>query len=385
MKSKNKFKLNRKLFTIHSWCGLLLGIFYFIIAISGASIVFMEELNNVIYGDDIKIEIPADSEKLSYNQLLDAAKQQYPNATFISLSEDPKHPDHAWGMYAGASTSGWFDNGFYNLDYINPYTGKIVFKANSNGYHNVLAFLDSMHVSLRLGAGGTVIVGIACLAILISLITGFIIYRKSVLKVLTFKTRIKFRNWRTATSDLHRVIGTWALLINFCIFGTGLYMYYPVFTPQLWKDVSKSFNTPVVHPDFDVSLDSLFTQSTQIFPAMIPTGFSVACDTSRSIFIFGTTKEKLFLNQDNFATVTYDWAGKVKDKMYKTWKEMGAKEKFDNTYFTALHTGWAYGTTGKIIWTIFGFAPAFLSITGFMLWWRRKRKSNRINQTIQKQ
>lgn len=387
MKQKRKFKLNRKLFTIHGYTGLFIGIFYLIIAISGASIVFMEELNNLIYGDDITIQVPAQGKTLSYDELVAILQKQHPVASFISISKDVEHPEHAWAAYTGIpEKTGWFGNSFAYLDYIDPYTGKIIFSGNTNGYHNILAFLDTMHTTLWLGSAGVFTVGIVCVAILISLITGFIIYRKSILKVITFKTRIKFKNWRTANSDLHRVIGTWALLINLFIFGTGMYMFYPVFTPQWWSDTNKIVNEKpqIFKQALTISLDSMYKKSTALVPEMQTTGLSISYDTSRSVFVFGTVG-KLILNEDNFASINYSWDGSVKEKTYKTWNEMSGKEKFDNSYFTMMHTGWAYGTTGKIIWTIGGFTPAILSLTGFMLWIRRKKlfKKKQITQTIQ--
>lgn len=381
LETKNSFGLNKKLFKIHSWTGLFIGIFYTIIAISGASIVFMEELDELIYGNDKRIEIPVNGKKLSYDQLFKIAQKEYPDANGYYLYPNEKHADYAITMVAGQPTeNGWFGNGLANIDYMNPYTGEIVYRTNTNGYHNILGFLDSMHTSLRLGSGGVVIVAVACVAILLSLITGFIIYRKFIWKALTFRIKIKFKNWRTASSDLHRVIGTWALLVNLFIFGTGMYMFYPVFTPTWWADTSKMANekpAPVIKPQITVSIDSLFADSKKRIPEMNPLYFGVSCDTSRSISISGNTTDKLFLNMDNSASITYKWDGTFKEKSYTKWRELTSMEKFDNFFFTGLHTGWAYGTTGKIIWTIGGFTPAFLSITGFMLWWRRGRKSQK--------
>jgi len=44
----------------------------------------------------------------------------------------------------------------------------------------------------------------------------------------------------------------------------------------------------------------------------------------------------------------------------------------DNINFSLFHTGCAFGIPGKIIWRLMGFTPAFLSESGFILWWRRK-------------
>ncbi|MFM7024035.1 MAG: PepSY-associated TM helix domain-containing protein [Flavobacteriales bacterium] len=378
-----KIKINRKLFAIHSWLGLILGVIFAVISFSGASIVFMHELQDALYGDDITVE-KSDQPKLSYDELLEIGKKEFPNSKFINIGYDPDHLDQAYFITGDEpSEKGWLKNGNWKNHYVNPYTGEIMMTAESDGTNNILGWLDSMHVSLRLGSGGVAIVGFMAVGVVLSLITGLIFYRKSIWKVLTFKTRIKFKNWRTISSDTHRVIGTWALLINFCIFGTGIYYYYPVFTPTWWSETSTEISTPaakIVSPQLSCSLDSLMNNAKSIYPHITPSYISIPCDTSRTINIYGASSQKLVWNIDNSASFTYTWDGVLKEKSFKTWDEMGAKEKFDNVNFTMLHTGWAWGIVGKILWTIFGFAPAILSITGFLLWWRKKRGNKNLKK-----
>lgn len=42
-----------------------------------------------------------------------------------------------------------------------------------------------------------------------------------------------------------------------------------------------------------------------------------------------------------------------------------------------LHFGRAYGLAVKTLWTLLGLAPCILFITGFLMWWKRKRGSPR--------
>jgi uncharacterized iron-regulated membrane protein len=42
---------------------------------------------------------------------------------------------------------------------------------------------------------------------------------------------------------------------------------------------------------------------------------------------------------------------------------------------STLHFGQFAGLLGKIVWSIGGLSPALLSLTGFALWWRRRRSS----------
>ena len=209
---------------------------------------------------------------------------------------------------------------------------------------------------------------------LLSLVTGFMIYRKSILKVLLFRIKIKFKNWRTVSSDLHRVVGTWALIINIFIFFSGCILYKNYFITAWWKEYTKpktaasSDKLILTLPPETTSLDSIAVQAKKLIPEMELETIAIACDSSKIITAVGITNEKLLGDFDNYAMINFNHDGTFKDKSYKKWEDLNTSEKFDNVNFGLLHTGWALGVTGKIIWTIMGFTPAFF-ITGFLLWW----------------
>lgn len=376
-----KIHLNRKLFKIHSWLGLGLGIVYLLISIGGASIVFMPELTNLIYGDDISFE-KQNTKKLSYDKIYEIANKKYPKSTNISFGRDLEYPNHAISLTASDEShhvTGLFENGNWKSDYINPYTGKIVYQMDNSFSGNILYWLDSLHASLRLGTGGALIVGIVSILCLLSLITGLIFYRKYILKVLLFKVKFKFKNWRTASSDLHRIMGTWALIFNLAIFGSGLYMYWDLLFPSWWKENWPPHQTEqlisINQPN--TSIDSLLIDANKRIPGIDMNYVNIARDNSKTIIFYGQTKDKLFLDVDNSGSVEYSLDGKFKKVTYKKWEQNSFWEKYGSINFMVLHTGWAFGLIGKILWTVFGFAPAILSITGFLLWWRRFGKKSR--------
>lgn len=377
-----KIRLNRKLFAIHSWLGLFLGIIYLVISIGGASIVFYSELNQTLYRDKINIEEQT-GEKLSYDEIYAIASKLHPDAMYVSIGSDPHYPRNAWTIYSSLSNpSRLFDNGTGFIDYINPYNGQIVFSANAAGKGDLVGLLNSLHVQLCLGTGGAVIVTIVSIAVLLSIITGFVFYRKNILKVLSFRIKIKFRNWRMASSDLHRVIGTWAFFINLFIFGSGLYMEYVLLTPAWWKENWPPVNTTRHVPASMPSIDKLIVNAKQLVPEISPNNAYISYDTAQSITVSGPAKEKLFLDVDNYIYIVYNFNGELREKNYKQWNSMTTREKYDNVNFNIFHTGWAFGITGKIIWTIMGFAPAFLSLSGFVLWWRKQCSKNKRKKSL---
>ena len=189
-----------------------------------------------------------------------------------------------------------------------------------------------------------------------------------------------------ASSDLHRVIGTWAFIFNLLIFLSGIYIQRKFFVEKWWDKYTKTENLhekhlhKITYPLSTVSLDSLGIVARKILPVMHFQGFSIDCGDGGTISVFGTHQESVFQAYDNFVAVDFDSSGKYVSVNYTPWKNYKTADKFTDINFSLFHTGWALGTPGKIIWCLMGFTPAFLSITGFMLWWRRKKK-RKINQS----
>lgn len=270
----------------------------------------------------------------------------------------------------------------YRVNYMDPYTAAGVLNTNSKGKNNVIDWIMGFHYSFALGEGGELFVLLIDLALLVSIITGLIFYRKYIIKVLLFKVKIKFTNWRIAASGLHRVIGTWAFIFNLLIFLSGIYIQRKFFVEKWWDKYTKTENLhekhlhKITYPLSTVSLDSLGIVARKILPVMHFQGFSIDCGDGGTISAFGTHQESVFQAYDNFVAVDFDSSGKYVSVNYTPWKDYKTADKFTDINFSLFHTGWALGTPGKIIWCLMGFTPAFLSITGFMLWWRKKKKKN---------
>jgi len=84
---KIKF-LNRKLFAIHSWLGLFIGLFYLLIAISGAISVFRFELNSLIYGSKMDFKNPESQKRVPYDTIFSMARREFPDMPYYVCGFD---------------------------------------------------------------------------------------------------------------------------------------------------------------------------------------------------------------------------------------------------------------------------------------------------------
>lgn len=394
-----KIHLNRKLFAIHSWLGLFLGFFYLLISISGAISVYRFELNSAIYGNKAGTVNEPSKKTISYDSIFSIAKKEVPGMPYYvcGFEETYKNSPAFYSAVTHVDPQLFTTSMQYKINYLDPYSGRLILPTTSEGKNNVIDWLMDFHYSFALGEGGEFFVVLLDIALLLSIITGFIFYRKYVLKTLTFRIKIKFTNWRIAASGLHRVIGTWALFFNVVIFVSGLIIQKKFFTETWWDKYTNTSTAEHHHPDkityplSSVSLDSLKTIAMQKAPYMHFLSFSIDCENGGGISAVGTKQESIFQAYDNMAVVNFDSAGRYVNTIHSTWKDYSAEDKFTDINFAALHTGWAFGTVGKIVWCIAGFSPAVLSLTGFMLWWRKKsgRKypsaKRKLNQDVNNQ
>jgi uncharacterized iron-regulated membrane protein len=376
-----KVFLNRKLFPLHSWLGLFLGIFYLLISVSGAISVFRFELNSLIYGR--KMEFAADPSKksVSYDSIFSIARREFPGMPYYVCGFDEVYTNKP-AFYSGVDhvTPKLFSPSMqYRVNYLDPYTAEAILRTDSKGKNNVIDWIMGFHYTFALGEGGELFVVLLDLALLVSIITGVIFYRRYVLKVLCFKVKIRLTNWRLASSGLHRVIGTWAMLFNLLIFLSGLYIQKKFFVERWWDKYAPAAHAgsghvhPITYPLSAVSLDSLILVSAKMAPRMHVQGVTVNCGGGGVLSVFGSIKESPFLAYDNAVSVNFDRAGHYLGTDYTPWRELTTAEKMDDINFSLFHTGWALGKPGKVIWCIMGFTPAVLSLTGFMLWWRKKK------------
>src|SRR5580704_3651982 len=68
--------LRKALFQVHLWTGVALGLYVFVISVSGSAIVFRNELYKVLWPGPKTVAVSGP--RLTHNQLRDAAQRAHP-------------------------------------------------------------------------------------------------------------------------------------------------------------------------------------------------------------------------------------------------------------------------------------------------------------------
>lgn len=353
--------VKRIITAIHSYSGLAAGLFILLLSVSGTLLVFHDELDSlqkpaVMYGDH---------QMLSVSKCYSIVKTAYPGAE-ISSCQLPQYP-MACSFFIYDST---YENGKAALEiFVNPYNGKIESsRGGSNDIrHNFMGWLSKFHNSFHAGKTGEWLLGVFAVMFVGSLLTGIILYRKSIFAVLLFR-RSAFKK-----SNLHQVIGVYALLFNLLMGVSGYWMQRYVFKKDFYT-TGTWVKTIKPSPALTFSIDTAITNMKNRYPHFTPYVIYFAQSMQGKTAVYGSNSTNAFIHSKKFADViAFDSSGAVAKTRFVNENKAGDYYDIVNSQ---LHMGKYGGWFIKLLYGLFGITGAILSITGFSLWLKRKRRNS---------
>ena len=345
---------NKKLLKYHSISGLIAGIFLFILGVTGSILVFTSNIENAI---SKKYETQGHPDAFQLDNAINNVQHHYKNwntrivhfkkgETFIFNVRKPNAR---------------------KLVFVAPHTGKIIGEIDEDSH--LSKWMLKLHYSLHAGVFGKFTILIVGLLFFTSLISGIILYRKNILKTLLFQVKLKKKNKRTYYSILHRYIGVWALFLNIILAFTGIFLSYNVAVSAL--KTSSITSPPIVKISVEKILENLKNNQTDFNPEYI----RLPSTKDKEIVINGPFKNDPFYYSIHYNKVKLD---------YKTGNIINIKKTADQSFLyrfsssiLPLHYGQFAGIFGKIFYSLIGLSGPFLSITGFYLWLKRKKKTKK--------
>lgn len=241
--------------------------------------------------------------------------------------------------------------------------------------------LYELHRSLLSGEAGHIVVGLAGLVLLGVAITGALTAwprhatRADWKRVLTVKPSIAPHRRHY---DLHRATGMWLLLFLLLMSLTGAYLCFPkqgrALVARVLPTLPASMRTPgPSEGGYGANPDVLATHAERLLPAAKWTRIQLPADGS------GTYDIRLL----QFGEPRMD-TGDTRVRMSGTRQVIDLRNPLHApagdtvlSWLFPLHSGEAFGTLGRLAWTLFGLAPPLLFATGLWLWWKRRKQKGR--------
>lgn len=352
----------------HLWIGIASGLVVFILGITGCILVFEQEI--------IQLTRPWTNAEKPDPQ----ASYLPPSVLYKSVTETLPGQDVHSIWYHGESRAAHMSAGGDSVIWVNPYTAKVTAVANSEDFFH---FIDEGHRHLWLPRDlGRALTGWGTLIFFLLLISGIILWwpkkwnKRNIDQSFKIRWRGKFKR---VNYDLHNVLGFYSLVVCIVFAFTGLMMSFSWFHQSVFwlaggqlkerveavSDTSRAGNTVMMqHVDkaWEKGMNEIgqFNKDAVIvhFPDEPKEAIYVCVDmyagTWRDVYLDQYTLEELPASNKRLTDErTGNWLSRMN---------------------YGLHVGEVGGLTTKIIYFLASLICASLPVTGFLVWWGRRRK-----------
>lgn len=208
-----------RLYDAHSWVGISLGLFLFVVCFTGSLAMFHNEL---LSWEDPARRLPISSEPVSVDQLTRDWASKYPatEIDFVSVFYPSKREPYFLGRLNHEPSDG--ERTFLERRW-HTATGAVLPERGDGLATWILDFHRDLMWPAAIGGRqiGRAIVGIAGIIMLLSIVTGIVTHRKILREIFTLRNR---RSIRVKWKDSHNVLGTWTLPFSIVMAFTGAWL-----------------------------------------------------------------------------------------------------------------------------------------------------------------
>lgn len=350
--------MRRLLFQIHLWLGVLAGLYVAIICLTGAALVFRIDLQRAL--DPHLFAVRAGGPIADPVTVMESVSRAYPQHRLSGVDA----PTTLRPAYLAYVTSG----AEFKTVLIEPVTAAVLGELPERA---AIRALQDLHYNLLAGRTGRTTNGIGAVGILILCTTGLVIWWPG---IRTWRPPSP-RRWRTSRvwRELHRGVGIWSVAFIAMSAITALSFVFPAGfrsvvnwlspvtvtrSPQSGEPVP---GTPIPSWRQTVERARPFAAGQPVARVVLPVGERGAflvMFADRSPTPAGSELTAVYLDQ-------YTSERLVTSANARSWGDAVMART------TPWHVGGVGGQAGRVIWFVFGLAPAVLYVTGLMTWWRR--------------
>jgi uncharacterized iron-regulated membrane protein len=344
---------------IHTWAGLIAGLFVAVVCLTGSVIVFRSE---------IELASSPHGKKAELQVGLDAIATQVSHAIPNARVRRVRFPVNSGDPFVVQIDSG----GKQESVVCEASTGRVLGKLNTE----FVSWVIDLHRNLLVGKTGRKAVGVVGTILFALATTGMLLWLAGARK---WKSWISVRpqgSSRRFHFELHRATGLWSFAFLSLVSFTGIGLVYsdtfrsalqqifpgrpPVKAPRVSKAASKTLR----------SLDEYLRIGAAAMPDGSPTELRLPEGEKGPIDL--RLRREGDLSPDGNHVYLEASTGRVL-AVSRLAEQPLATRIF--SAFSPLHYGEFGGTPVKIVWSLFGLMPSILLVTGFLTWWRpRQRK-----------
>ncbi len=357
---------------LHRWTSLIATLPFLILCLTGTVLIFHEEVDYLL-GVVPEAKSRGFDASLPLSESVAAVKAAYPDERIMSVGIDP---DHHPGVLL-VVTAPKLEPGFQaaELRFTDIATGELI--GDPEQGITLTGFLLELHAEWFLGPWGELVGALIALLVLVSLLSGMVVYAPYVKRV-AFGVLRKGKGARLLQLDLHNFIGAmvlgWALVVTV----TGLLLGFNNLAIGVWQITGLS--------DFRAEADAMMPVDALEPPVNLDKVFEVATATAKpgwqvSSVVFPATE---FSSPRHYTVLLVGSEG-LEERMFSVAFVDAATGEVPValdlplylkaiTLSQPLHFGDYGGLPLKILWTLCTWLTLFITANGAWLWWNRRRR-----------
>jgi uncharacterized iron-regulated membrane protein len=384
-----RLKARRKLWLdVHLYLGLIAGAIFAVVGLTGGVLVFYQEMQEVLNPELAMVStLPENRKKLqSSDDVVAAAEKAKPQGSRFFKVYYPRKPDVAYKMLYFVRDANQANNGDGYYIFVDPYTAQVqglqLWHPKDRYWGRPLvSFIMQLHWCLLLGKSGGIINGILAALSIISVLTGLIVWWPLTGK---FKQALTFKRHASAVRfnfDLHKTAGFYSAIVLLPVLFSGVYFNLPEQVNVLAKLFSpikrpNAFSTiPLeIHSSPQAGRQAISVSAVEaIVEKRSPAGRLWMLEAPKNsadvykIMKNDVTEVSRFTGYRDFAVDQY--SGDIL-KVYD--RGTGSVGDAFLDWQWPLHSGHAFGWTGRILVLIAGLACPVLYMTGVIRWLQKR-------------
>jgi len=359
---------SRLWFLVHSWIGLKLSLFMSFILITGTLAVFGNEIDWLLNAE-MRAPARVAEADVAWGAAYDSLREVYPEGGLISLD---RYHNPAFALSATLVTE-WRENAYL---WFSPVDGTF---QGARDFYGVQRFLRNLHRHLMLPVAiGVPIVAFLAFPLLISLVAGFVVYKKFWRGFLRWpRFDRKPRIW---LGDIHRLSGLWLSWFVALIALTSVFYFVEELglrgSPFPRPERALLERDSAVPADFTgADLDRAVALARQELPQLRIRRILFPGNSNGAIAIQGENTAILVRPRAN--AVYIDPASVAVVGSY-TGEELNFYTRISEAA-DPLHFGDFGGFFTQLLWFLFGAVLSGLGITGVLIYLQRIRGAVRID------
>jgi uncharacterized iron-regulated membrane protein len=365
---------------VHLFLGLTSGIVVFVVAITGCILAFEQEIKSITQPYRYSDARPATG-ILPPSALKAFAEKALPGKKANGVLYNVPGRNAEVGFYN-------IDPEYYNVVYLNPYTGKVakVWDEDEDFFHFILHGHYYLWLPERIGQP---VVASFTLVFLVMMISGLVLWWPKNKAARKQRFSVKWdAAWRRKNYDVHNVFGFYMMSIGVIFAVTGLVWGFQWFSQGLYTVTGGKGSDEFINPPSDTTSISIVSSPAEAtdrawyalkkeYPENEGINISFATQKSESIYSYVNFRDGTYYKVD------YNYFDQY------SMKKIAINGPYTGKYSEAnlgqllrrmnydIHTGAILGLPGKILAFLASLVCATLPVTGFVIWWGRRKKGNK--------